>query len=182
MRAALPDQDRFLVVAESFSGPIALRLAAAPPPGLAGVVLVASFARSPLRLPAGLVGPLLPALARLPTPSGLLVRTLLGDGAPAALGSALLAAVASVEPAVLAQRSASVLSVDERPAAACALVPMAYLQADADRVVPARCGEELALLVPGLERHRLPGPHLLLQREPRATAARILGFARAVLG
>src|SRR5258706_2862593 len=43
---ALP-RGPFVLVAESFSGPIAIALAASRPPGLVGLVLAASFARSP---------------------------------------------------------------------------------------------------------------------------------------
>lgn len=42
----------FVVVGESFSGPLALLLAARSPPGLRGVVLCATFIRFPLPVPA----------------------------------------------------------------------------------------------------------------------------------
>ena len=56
VRAACPSTGEFLVVAESFSGPLAILLAASNPPGLTGVVLVASFARSCRGCSAGLQG------------------------------------------------------------------------------------------------------------------------------
>ncbi|MCA9686896.1 MAG: alpha/beta hydrolase, partial [Myxococcales bacterium] len=46
LRAAFAGEDT-LVIAESFSGPLAIRLAADPPPGLRALVLVATFARPP---------------------------------------------------------------------------------------------------------------------------------------
>src|SRR5262245_11899688 len=45
---AVPASGDFLVLGESFSGPLALLLAARRPPGLRGVILCASFARNPL--------------------------------------------------------------------------------------------------------------------------------------
>jgi len=42
----------YALVAESFSGPLAIAIAAERPQGLKALVLVASFARSPRRLPA----------------------------------------------------------------------------------------------------------------------------------
>src|SRR6516225_8307668 len=48
VEAAIPDGQEFLVLGESFSGPLALLLAARQPPGLRGIILCASFARSPL--------------------------------------------------------------------------------------------------------------------------------------
>jgi pimeloyl-ACP methyl ester carboxylesterase len=44
----LPKDEPFLLLGESFSGPLALELAARRPDGLAGVVLVASFVTSPV--------------------------------------------------------------------------------------------------------------------------------------
>lgn len=45
--AALPDDSPFVLVAESFSGPVAIQVAAMRPAGLMGVVLCATFARNP---------------------------------------------------------------------------------------------------------------------------------------
>jgi pimeloyl-[acyl-carrier protein] methyl ester esterase len=53
-RARLPTERPFILVGESFSGPIAISLAASKPAGLRGLVLVCSFARSPIPVPRGL--------------------------------------------------------------------------------------------------------------------------------
>src|SRR6185369_2945536 len=45
--AALPKDGPFIILGESFSGPLAIMAAHAQPPGLKGIVLCASFARSP---------------------------------------------------------------------------------------------------------------------------------------
>src|SRR3954469_13431380 len=45
-RAQLP-QDDFVLLAESFSGPVGISIAASPPPGLRGLVLCATFASNP---------------------------------------------------------------------------------------------------------------------------------------
>src|SRR5688572_4533538 len=47
-RAALPPVAPFVLLGESFSGPIALSIAADPPPNLVGLVLSTTFARSPV--------------------------------------------------------------------------------------------------------------------------------------
>ncbi|MEO7323268.1 MAG: hypothetical protein ABIW82_00405 [Dokdonella sp.] len=49
-RAALPLDRPFVLLGESFSGPIALSIAAKPPSGLVGLVLSTSFAKSPIPL------------------------------------------------------------------------------------------------------------------------------------
>ena len=48
VRQGLPQGERYVLLAESFSGPIAIRVAADPPPDLAGVILCGTFARNPL--------------------------------------------------------------------------------------------------------------------------------------
>ena len=44
VRAALPSDRPFVLLGESFGGPIAIRIAASPPPGLAGLILCGTFA------------------------------------------------------------------------------------------------------------------------------------------
>src|SRR2546421_9918195 len=46
-RAALPQNRPYVVLGESFSGPIAVAIAARAPPGLLGCILCASFVTSP---------------------------------------------------------------------------------------------------------------------------------------
>ncbi len=168
VRRDLPVIRPFLVVAESFSGPLAIRLAASPPPGLAGVVLVATFASSPVPIPGWLARTLRPALAAAHPPRGLVVRRQLGPDAPEALADALMAAIHSVELPVMAGRQIAVLEVDERAQLERAAVPVAYLQAAQDSTVPARSGRAIQALCPELHFERVPGPHLLLQSEPQA--------------
>src|SRR4051794_17198322 len=54
VRASLPVERPFVLLAESFSGPVAVAIAASKPAGLRGLVLVCSFVRSPLPVPRAL--------------------------------------------------------------------------------------------------------------------------------
>ena len=47
IRAQLPADEPFVLLGESFSGPLAIAIAATPPPGLRGLILCCSFARAP---------------------------------------------------------------------------------------------------------------------------------------
>src|SRR5690349_12020217 len=47
-RAALPQDRPFVIVAESFSGPIAVAIGASQPAGLRGLILCCSFVRNPI--------------------------------------------------------------------------------------------------------------------------------------
>src|SRR5688572_3895642 len=50
VRAQLPTATPFVLLGESFSGPVALSIAADPPPNLVGLVLSTTFAKSPVPL------------------------------------------------------------------------------------------------------------------------------------
>ncbi|MFH1469140.1 MAG: alpha/beta hydrolase [Pseudomonadota bacterium] len=177
--ARLPRREPFLLVAESFSGPVAMAVAASAPPNLLGLVLVATFAEPPRRPPRWCVRLLLPWLFRLPPPAFALRWLLLGPGAPQGLVRGLRDALRAVAPAVLAHRVRQVLATDALAALAAVKVPVLYLEGGKDRLVPARCAQRIAAHLPGLERASIAAPHLLLQRTPKAALARIRAWWRA---
>ena len=121
-----------------FSGPLALQLAAESPPGLLGVPLVATFITPPVRLPALLAKWLVPLMFRMPPPMFLLSRLLIGSDADAPLRQQLARAVRAVHPKVMARRALEILAVDARAALAQCSVPIIYLTAKRDRLVPPR--------------------------------------------
>ena len=170
-RQTLTDRD-YVLVAESFGGPLALRLAASKPPHLCAVVLVCSFACSPLSLSQKLV---VPAVARaLPSSPRWAVRKLLvGDYAADATVDAVRAALSKVPPHVLRARFATLASCDETEAYLRCWAPMFYLQATRDRLLPASALARLEYLRPGLVVERIDAPHLLLQRAPDAALAQL---------
>lgn len=107
VRAQLPCEPHVLL-GESFSGPLAIRIAAAPPPGLLGLVLSTTFARAPM---VGL-SPLAPLVRFAPSrpPMPILSWALLGPWATPQLRSQLVHALATVSPAVLRTRAAAAAS------------------------------------------------------------------------
>lgn len=80
-RAALPVGQPFIVLGESFSGPIAISIAASAPAGLRGYVLCCSFVRSPRRLLRWL-RPLLGLLPARRVPDAVTAYFLMGRFAP----------------------------------------------------------------------------------------------------
>jgi pimeloyl-ACP methyl ester carboxylesterase len=177
VEAAIPAGSEFLVLGESFSGPLALMLASRQPPGLRGVVLCASFARCPLPFFArwfrGLIWPLWFRLA----PVWMARRVLLGRHATPALGQILEAALAGVQPAVLASRARMILAVDVGVELQACSVPLLYLAATEDRLVSPRSLAHIRRLCPKVEAETLVGPHLLLQAAPQEAARAIQRFA-----
>jgi pimeloyl-ACP methyl ester carboxylesterase len=136
VRSRLPSDEPFVLLAESFSGPLAIALAANPPPQLKALVLVCTFARLPVpslvsRLARRFVG-LLP-LWRAPT--SLAARMLLGRFRSEAKESLLRRAIGTVTPEVWKARLKAVLSADETSSLCRIGVPVLYLRASEDRVV-----------------------------------------------
>jgi pimeloyl-[acyl-carrier protein] methyl ester esterase len=179
VRAACPISEPFMLIAESFSTPLALKYAATNPASLKGVVLCAGFAASPVRGWRRFLASLLaPVVFHLPMPNVAAKRWLVGaDASPSLLG-AVRAAIASVKPDVLAARLRAVLSCDVRGAVDQIGVPILYIRAEQDRLVSAVCVEELRQIKPEMAVVALEGPHLLLQRQPQRAAEAVVRFIR----
>lgn len=178
VRRELPADRPFALLGESFGGPLALRVAAARPPGLRAVIVSSSFHRRPAAGWLRALRPLAPAFFNLPLPAHA-VRLLLGGGdAPAEVVREVQAAVASVKGRVMAARAAEALAVDASEAVRGLDVPLLFLGGTEDRLLRTALPIELRLLRPDAEIRMIPAPHLLLLRRPREAAREIEGFLR----
>ncbi|WP_431261540.1 serine aminopeptidase domain-containing protein [Roseateles chitinivorans] len=171
-RRALPDDEPFILLGESFSGPIALKLAAEHPLGLRGVVLAASFARYPNRALA-LLKPMATWVPMHLLPKGAMSVPLLGGFATATRQEALHRAVGRVAPAVMARRARQVLSFDATAEASRVAVTILCLRASRDRIVAAGAATEIAARNPRCTIVDIDAPHMLLQCAPAAAAQAI---------
>lgn len=170
----LPTDRPYLLVAESFSGPIAIRLAATRPRGLSGLVLVATFATPPLhpallRLGAGLSCP----LGALPVPAWAIRAAMLGRDAPPDVVAATRTVVDALPAPVLAARltALSRLTVEDTVPID---VPVTLLEARYDRLVSVGAQRRLRKAFPDAQVEVVDGPHLLLQACPEACARAVL--------
>lgn len=177
--AALPPEGPLVLVGESFSGPIAISLAAAHPDRVVGLVLGGSFARNPrpelsaLRVLTPLVG-----LGKVPV--SVASAILLGRFATPITRAALGRAFAQVPPAVLRARLEAVLAVDVTADLARVQVPVLYLQALEDRLVPESAGSLVKKLCPKTQLIALEGAHAILQAAPEASAREVAKFVRSL--
>lgn len=179
VRAALPTDRVYVVLAESFSGPIAIRIAADPAEGLVGVILCVTFAKNPYPLLAWArpwAGALpvrsLPRWVRAPFMWGALST----DRAP----DEVERATAAVDEVVLRHRIAAVLAVDETDALARIHIPTLVMHATGDHVVPSAATEHILRTLPGAELIEVDGPHLLLQTRSSECAAAVTRFIRGL--
>jgi pimeloyl-[acyl-carrier protein] methyl ester esterase len=165
------DSDTILI-AESFGGPLALRLARQRAP--AAVVLVNSFIRAPL--PPAVCRLIPAALFAMPMPDVVLRHWLLGDAASPALVHALRAALARVPVSTLAARVRALASLDAAADAAQLTCPLLYLRGTSDRLVRERSVGELQASAPAMQVARLSGPHLLLEAAPQLAWAALAPY------
>jgi pimeloyl-ACP methyl ester carboxylesterase len=176
-RAALPTDGPFVLLGESFSGPIAIALAAAHPPGLKGLVLCCTFCRNPrpaLALLKSLAGLIPFALA----PMRVVSFFLLGRFVTAALRTSLKQALAIVAPSVLRARLRAVLSVDVSAMLADVAVPTLYLRAAHDRLIPQAAASLVTEHCAQANIVTIDAPHLLLQALPVEAARAVANFLR----
>lgn len=178
-RTQLPVDRPFLLLGESFSGPVAIALAAERPPQLLGLVLCVTFARNPRPRLARWAAPLLRALPPLRLPRPLLRRVLLGARAPESLIRLVDLMLPQVPTATLKQRLLAVVDVDHTPLLAQVQVPALALCASHDRLVPARAATWMQAHLPSLDIHTIRGPHWLLQTRPEEALRVLHGFLEA---
>lgn len=171
----LPKDRPFVLLAESFSGPVGLQLIADPPDNLRGVIFVATFARYPvpflLDLCRHLPQALLLKLLSLP----LFCRLICLGGASDDAVKLFRQALQSVMLTVLSSRL-GVLAELPPPPETTFTGPCLYLQASKDRLVPARAARPLIELLPQLQVVQIPGPHILVLAKPEDIARRINSF------
>lgn len=169
-RERLPKEGNFTLLAESFSGPIAISIAASRPPNLVGLVLCNTIARNP-RPEFAAFAPLVGLLPLKLPPVAVLGHYLLGSYATPALLSALSAALAQVSTAVLRTRIKALLKVDVTAKLPAIKVPLLYLLADQDKVVPKAAADLILEAIPSAKAEPFAAPHFLLQAAPSAAAA-----------
>lgn len=175
VRAHLPETGGFVLLGESFSGPLAIRIAADPPVGLRGLVLSTTFARTPVPWLRALAGLTRFAPASLPMP--LLSWGLLGRWVQPGIEASLRGALAEVSPEVLRTRAAAALTVDVTPLLPRIQVSVLNLVATHDRLLARTTGRKLARSLPRCQTEVVAGPHLLLQTAPEACADLVAAFA-----
>ena len=179
VRPQLPADRPYVLLGESFSGPVAIRLAAEHPRGLAGLVLCCTFVRNPCPWLGWLARPLLRfvPLALLPVAPACLA--LAGRDSNAHWRAELKASLGTQSSAVLRARIRALLNVDVRKEAAAVDVPVLAMRATRDLVVRAAASRALLQSLPRATPVELDGPHLLLQVASRAAAAELVRFLAA---
>jgi pimeloyl-[acyl-carrier protein] methyl ester esterase len=177
IREVIPWDKPYTLVAESFSGPLALQFASVQRENIKAIVLVASFASSPLH-------PLLEwakflikdSWLKKPLPEKTLIKFLVDEDCPPVLMDVVLETIRNVRPEVIAHRIRMALDTDARLALGSCAKPILYLQGTRDRIVGRRGLDNILAVKPEVTAVEINAPHLLLQRQPREAVAAIEKF------
>jgi pimeloyl-ACP methyl ester carboxylesterase len=173
----------FAIVAESFSGPVGIRLAATYPSRVHALVLAATFLECPSKSARWVHLCLGRELFRRTPPNLGLRAGLLGMDAAERDLRDLRAAIELVAPEVMSARLGAVVDVDVRREFAQLSMPILYIGGSRDRLVGADCREVMKRLRGQMETRVLDAPHLVLQRRPQESALLISEFVlRAPVG
>jgi pimeloyl-ACP methyl ester carboxylesterase len=179
VRAALPSNRPFVLLGESFSGPIAIRIAANPTAGLAGVILCGTFAKNPYPL-LGWAQPLAAWFPLKSLPRWVRSPLMWGEMAPDRAPDRLTRAMAEVSEVVIRHRIAALLAADESESLARIQLPTLVLKAAHDLVIPDAATRWIMDTAPKARLVEIDGPHLLLQTCPQECAAAVMRFVRTL--
>src|SRR5262245_18677421 len=171
----LPKDEPFFVLAESFSSPVGIAIAAAAPVGMQGLILSCGYARNPVPI----LAPLRFTTALMPVravPLGLISFFTLGRFATPALRGALDQALRSVDPSAIRARAKAALSVDVSVEMSRIKMPVLYLHARLDRIALKGSADQISALAPHTRIVEFSAPHFLLQVLPKEAAASIRAF------
>lgn len=172
----LPREEDFVLIAESFSGPVAARLGARQLNNLKAIVFVASFVKRPLPVPEQLLA----FLDRAPLHSERMLRLArpftFGRWGNGWLDAALLEEILELPESLIRFRLTQALTVDAMEKYRKIKTPMLYIRPKQDRVVWSPASVDMEAANPNLSIETVKGPHFLLQARPDAAAKTVAEF------
>ena len=179
VRERLPRDGTFVVLGESFSGPIAVSLAASPPPGMVGYVLCVSFVTCP-RAALRVLRPLIPLTAPNRVPTFMAQYALMDGRGSRELEQAHQKALREVSNNTLRARLRAVSRVDVRQRLKAVTLPGLYLRGTSDRVVPESAARLFSQSAGNARVVDIEGPHQLVQVNPTDSANALRTFIQRI--
>lgn len=180
--AQIPTRKKILIVAESFSGPIGIMLAAREP-RCTRLVLCASFCQSPWP---GWIPKLTQGWAKnlinngpIP-PSASIAPMTMGQWSTPEWQARIQTVCSTISPCVLRQRLRVALDIDATTELKSLSVPMLYLQASCDRLVEPRHGQFIQKHAANIHYKIIEGPHFLMQAQPKLCAKSIYDWDKSL--
>ena len=176
----LPTDEPYIIIAESFSGPVAVKLAMQTSNRLKGIIFAASFLKNPTFIPKQF-GALSKALPLKSSIALKLARPFtFGKWTSKSLQLLLINALKGVSHSVLAHRLKQVMAADELSAFSRLTLPMLYLRPTADNLVSKSNALEMRAQNKYLAIKDVEGPHFILQANAESCFKHICLFINKV--
>jgi pimeloyl-[acyl-carrier protein] methyl ester esterase len=173
----LPVNAPFILIAESFAGPLALLLSARVGDNLKAVVLCATFVSNPRPHLAKLAPLLLHERVLAHPPQKWMARLFVtGFDAPDAMLDQALDIHKHVSAQVVLQRLHEVIHIDVREILRTCRLPILHLYAQRDHLILQGATREIQDLRPDISSIGIDGPHYLLQTKPQQCVDAIQKF------
>lgn len=167
----LPDEPGYSLIAESFSGPVALALMAQRPEQIGPSVLCATFARSPLPSFTKMAGHVPEQMFSIGAMSEFYLDVDEVEDEDFSETQPLpLNVMDQIDGTLLKRRIAAFSRIDVSALLPAIDIPVLYMNAQRDRILSENDAIMMQQSLPSFERVDIDGPHLLLQSRPQQCA------------
>jgi pimeloyl-[acyl-carrier protein] methyl ester esterase len=174
----LPKNDPYVIVGESFGGPLSLRIAAESPRGLRGVILAGSFVSCPFAAVPQWMEHLVHPWPFQAFPWFIKLKSRLGIYETSEHSSLSMEAISQVAPTVFAHRIREIIRVDVANELKACTVPIMYLQGQRDMIVSSANLRRILALKPTVHVVSIRSSHMILKTQPVAAAHAISEFVQ----
>lgn len=174
---SLPNNEPYIMIAESFAGPLALMLAERADNNLKAVVLCATFLTNPRPWLSKLAPLLLHEwLVGMPPKKWMARLMVTGRDAPDKMLERMFEVHKTVSPTVIIDRLYSVFNVDVTDTLRHCALPVLHLYGERDHLVLKYSHKEIQQTRPDIKSIAIDGPHFLLQTHPQTCVQAITKF------
>ena len=162
----LPNE-KFILIGESFSGPIVYQIALSKPKHLESVIFVATFLDSPIHFLMN-ISRFLPIniILKMPIPDFIVKSVLFEEGTDRQITGLFKQVMKQVSTEVLSFRIQEIGKLPKNHQVC--KVRATYIQATRDNLVPKRCVEAFKKVFDDINVFQIEGPHFILQSNPIA--------------
>jgi pimeloyl-[acyl-carrier protein] methyl ester esterase len=167
----------FILLAESFSGPIAIEIAAREQARTKGLILAATFARHPL--PASLA-PFAYWIDISMIPHMMIEPMMLGPYGTDELKQQFSRAIHAMPSDTVRARTQETLNVDKRRLLGDIRCPALCLTGRHDRLIPTERADEIIAGLTHCQHHAFDAPHMFLETHPHEAATVINAFCASL--
>jgi pimeloyl-[acyl-carrier protein] methyl ester esterase len=176
----IPKNTPYILLGESFSGPVAIALAASANEQLKGVILSCTFATSPSPL-LSYWSFLIPEITISGQLFSIVSKLLMGNFQNEKVYEQLKAVLPKASPSTMRARLDAMLGVNYLEKLTKINVPILYLRAKQDHLVASSASKAIVKHAKNVSLVELDAPHLLLQIAAKKAAHEISGFIQHLL-